>query len=357
VKKIFHLITSLGGGGTENFLVQILTASPTSFHHEVVYLKQDGVNGERIRRLGIPVARAGSIATLYRRLKTTPPDILHTCLYRSHQIGRIIGRLAGVPFIISSQQSIDLWQKPWHRWIDQRTLPLCDVVDYNSEAARTLVEKRLGTASERPRLVPIENGVDFNDFTPIDRLKARQPLALAADAVVGGTLMRLHAEKGADKIPAFARMLLNANPRLILLVAGTGPQEIALKEETREMGDRLRWVGWQEDPVPFLSALDFFWLPSREESFPQSLLEASAMGLPWLAPDVGGIRELARNGACGLLSENGSAGALATTGKTLLTELSARTEKARQAVATLRPRYGVEKMTTAFYRIFEENSL
>jgi len=169
--------------------------------------------------------------------------------------------------------------------------------------------------------------------------------------------MRLHAEKGAEKIPAFARALLAADPRLILLVGGTGPQESRLKEETQDLRGRLRWLGWQEDTVRFLSALDFFWLLSREESFPQALLEASAIGLPWLAPDVGGVHELTDSGACGILCETGSAGPIAAAGKTLISELLTRTAKAREAIPKLQSRYSVDAMARSFYRILAENCL
>jgi len=356
-RKIVHLITSLSGGGTENFLFQILSGSPESYVHEVFYLGKDGVNGERIRRLGISVRRVEGLYQFFRYLQAERPAILHTCLYWGHQVGRVIGRSAGVPFILSSHQSIDVWQKPWHGWIDRWTLPLCSVVDVNSDAARAVLEDRLRHASRRPRFVKVPNGVDFNRFQPLDRVQARQALGIPADALIGGTLMRLHAEKGAEKIPAFARDLLSADPRLILLVGGTGPQEARLMEDTKELGGRLRWLGWQEDVVRFLSALDFFWLLSREESFPQALLEASAMGLPWVAPDVGGVHELSDSGASGVLCESGTFGALAVAGKTLLSELAARTRAAREAIPRLRSCYSVEAMTQAFYRILKENNL
>jgi glycosyltransferase involved in cell wall biosynthesis len=268
----------------------------------------------------------------------------------------VIGRAAGVPFIISSHQSIDVWQNPWHGWIDRWTLPLCNVVDINSDAARQVLQHRLRHVSRPPTFVKVENGVDFNRFQPRDRAQARQALGIPSDALVGGTLMRLHAEKGAEKIPAFARHLLAADPHLILLIGGTGPQEARLREETRDLGGRLRWLGWQEDTVRFLSALDFFWLLSREESFPQALLEASAMGLPWIAPDVGGVHELSKNGASGVLCETGSAEAVAEAGKTILSQLAIRTQTARDAVPQLRSRYSVEKMVETFYRIVSGES-
>jgi glycosyltransferase involved in cell wall biosynthesis len=348
-RRIVHLITSLGGGGTENFLFQILSKTPADFDHEVFYLGKDGVNGDRVRRLGFSVKHVDHLYGFYRHLKSNPPDILHTCLYWGHQIGRVVGRTAGVPFIISSHQSIDVWQKPWHGWIDRWTLPLCNVVDINSDAAQQVLEHRLRHATRKPRFVKVENGVDFSHFQQLDRVQSRQALEIPADALVGGTLMRLHAEKGAEKIPAFARRLLNTNPKLILLVGGTGPMEAHLKHETRDLGTRLRWMGWQEDTARFLSALDFFWLLSREESFPQALLEASAMGLPWIAPDVGGIHELVNSGACGLLSSAGSAESMATAGEMLLSDLSARSRTAREAIGKLSARYSLDVMARAFY--------
>jgi glycosyltransferase involved in cell wall biosynthesis len=356
-RKIVHLITSLGGGGTENFLFQILSRSPLSYTHRVLFFGKDGVNGERIRRLGISVQHVDPFFGLYRSLREEKPALLHTCLYWGHQVGRVIGRLAKAPFILSSQQSIDVWQKPWHGWIDRRTLPLCDVVDVNSSAAQSVLENRLKNAAKRPRFVKVENGVDFNLFKPQDRTQARQSFQIPAQAKVGGTLMRLHPEKGAEKIPAFARDLLSADPKLILLIGGTGPLEDRLKEETKDLGDRIRWMGWQDNAVRFLSTLDFFWLLSREESFPQALLEASAMGLPWTAPNVGGVHELADAGACGVLSASNNPSDMSAAAKTLFGELPVRTGKALAAVPHLHSRYSLEAMTEAFYRIAEENVL
>jgi len=350
-RSVLHLITSLGGGGTENFLFQLLSRTPPDFNHEIFYLGKDGVNGERIRRLGFPVQRVDHLYGFYRRLKTNPPDILHTCLYWGHQVGRVLGKAAGVSFIVSSHQSIDVWQKPWHGWIDRWTLPLCDVVDVNSDAAQHVLETRLRHASHRPRFVKVVNGVDFDRFQRQDIIHSRQALGIPTDALVGGTLMRLHAEKGAEKIPEFARRLLNANPKLILLIGGTGPMEANLKQETLELAPRLRWLGWQDDTARFLSSLDFFWLLSREESFPQALLEASAAGLPWMAPDVGGVHELSEGGACGKVFPTQNMDQTLNTAKDLLSRLETETAKARNAVSHLKDRFDLQKMVTAFYTI------
>jgi glycosyltransferase involved in cell wall biosynthesis len=351
-RRFMHLITSLGGGGTENFLFQILSRSPEQYSHRVFYLGYDGVNGNRIRHLGIPVERS-SPWQFYSTLRREKPDVLHTCLHWAHQVGRITGRIAKVPFILSSHRSIDVWQRPWDRDLDRRTLPLCTAIAVNSDAAQRVLEERLKKAKRRPRIVKVENGLDFEALKNWNRREARQNFGIPDGAVVGGTLMRLHPEKGAEKIPAFAKALLERYPQLILMVAGNGPLDRQLKEQTKVWGDRVRWVGWQEDPVEFLSSLDFFWLLSREESFPQALLESSAVGLPWVAPDVGGVRNFRDAGACGFIySPQDPNGAVSTIGA-VLANLPAYEAKAHQAVAQLKTRFDLSRMVSAFYNIVE----
>jgi glycosyltransferase involved in cell wall biosynthesis len=354
--KIVHLITSLHGGGTENFLFQILSRSPQNISHRVFFLKEEGVYAPKIRSLGIPVEPAGGALTFLKRLKENRPDVLHTCLYRAHQWGRVVGRLAGVPKIVSSQQSIDLWQKPWHRAADAFTLRFCDAVIANSRAAEALVKKRIGDVP-RPQIFMIENGVEPATGREGKQSEIRSRYGIPADAVVGGSLMRLHFEKGADLIPAWAENVLTQWPALHLLVGGVGPLAQKLKASTanKPWSPRLHWLGWQEDRQTFLRALDFFWLLSREESFPQSLVEASSAGLPWIAPEIGGVPELLAAGATGFLYKPGDVRAAAEKVLKLHSALNALKTRAEQESFTLQGRYSVDKMAQLVYSVFREH--
>jgi len=350
--NIIHLITSVGGGGTENFLYQILAHSPKNYTHRVLYLGHDGVTGDKIRRLGIPVEKTNPWS-LYQKLRQEKPDTLHTCLHWANQVGRIVGRVARVPFILSSHRSIDVWQKPWHRMIDRWTLLFCNTVIVNSDPALRIIGQRLSTSKNRPRLVKLENGLDLQVFVPLERQLLRRQYSLPLDAIVGGTLMRLHAEKGAEKIPAMADALLERHPTLILMIGGSGPLENSLKAATRQWGNRILWLGWQKNAVEFLSTLNFFWLLSREESFPQALLEASGMGLPWVAPDVGAVQELVRSGACGRFYPTNDLGKAIAAFEDLLAHLPQEESQAREAMPKIRARYDLSKMVSAFYTIVE----
>jgi L-malate glycosyltransferase len=346
---IVHLITSLGGGGTENFLYQVVSRAPTGCKTTVACLKTGGAVEERLRRLGADIRGTPTPWHVTRLLEETKPDLLHTCLFWGNQIGRWAGRRTRVPRIVSSQRAIHIWEKPWHRILDRWTLPWCQAVIVNSLAAQALVNKRLEGRSKVPQIIRIPNGLDFARFAPAQRAEARQRFNLPPEAVVGGTMGRLHYEKGAEKIPALAKKLLREDPRLVLLVAGIGPLENQLKMKTREESKRIRFVGWQEDAVSFLNSLDFFWLLSREESFPQALLEASGMALPWAAPDIGDVAELKKSGAAGILYPVNDVAAAAQVCRELVTHLPEWSRKAAAARPALEAIYSLDRMSAAFY--------
>jgi glycosyltransferase involved in cell wall biosynthesis len=72
----------------------------------------------------------------------------------------------------------------------------------------------------------------------------------------------------------------------------------------------LHLVGWQDDVVPYLNAMDVFALPSLFEALPFSVLEAMACGKPVVATDVGGVREIIQDGKSGFLIQRGDTEAL-----------------------------------------------
>lgn len=353
-RKILHLITSLEGGGTENFLHQILAHSPNGYEHRVVYLKKEGIIGDRIRTLGIQVRSSGSLLGLFNILRNYQPDILHTCLYRAHLVGRVIGRLAGVKRVVSSQRAIDSWHSSLHTALDRMTLPLADAVIVNSEAARELIERRRGTPGP-PRIFIIPNGVDLSRLQRQSTVAARTRYGLPVQAVVGGTLMRLHSEKGADLIPLFAERALSQTENLHLLIGGIGPLEQTVKERCTKIkeANRIHFVGWQEDIAAFLSACDFIWSLSREESFPQSLVEASAFGLPWIAPEVGGIPELLKAGAIGQTFPRLNIVACVNQTKQLLENLENIKSQADLATSRIQEIYSLPRMISRVYEALE----
>jgi glycosyltransferase involved in cell wall biosynthesis len=117
-----------------------------------------------------------------------------------------------------------------------------------------------------------------------------------------GTIARLSRQKGIDILIDALPGILEHWPAARCVVVGTGPLEEQLRERAVRRGVsasitfRLDLVGTARTA---LDDFDLFVLPSRWEGMPIALLEAAAAGLPCIATDVGGIREILRDGVSG----------------------------------------------------------
>lgn len=140
---------------------------------------------------------------------------------------------------------------------------------------------------ERIRVLP--NGINLARYEVWRGRKgeARAKLGLAHDAKVVLFLHRLSKRKGADMIMPVAKQFEN-DPNILFLVAGTRPLENMIQ------GNNIKLVGEvsQRDVPMYFAVADVFFMPSEEEGFPHVILEAMAMGVPIVASDVGGVREI-----------------------------------------------------------------
>ncbi|MDB5051888.1 MAG: hypothetical protein JWO30_4959 [Fibrobacteres bacterium] len=111
---------------------------------------------------------------------------------------------------------------------------------------------------------------------------------------------RLSEEKGVFELPAIFRSARSAIPDVEMLVAGTGPAEARLRREFPE----ARYLGWisHEDLPGLYSSADILLLPSRFDTFGCVILEAFNCGLPVIAYDTKGPRDLIENGKSGFLA-------------------------------------------------------
>ena len=173
-------------------------------------------------------------------------------------------------------------------------------------AARGLLAVSQGLADDmaalgipRERITVHRTGLDRAVFRPLDRAECRARLGLPQDAPVLACVGALIPRKG----QGFAIDALPHLPGAILLLAGTGPDEAALRARAERLGvaDRLRLLG----PVPHaelpqvLSAADVFVLPTASEGLANAWVEALACGVPVVTTPIPGARELLTDPAWG----------------------------------------------------------
>lgn len=213
------------------------------------------------------------------------------------------------------------------RAFETRALRRADHVFTICEGLRADIAAR-GIAASRITVIPNAVDVDAFETGGVADPELRQSLGLDGAAVIG-FLGSFYAYEGLDLLLAALPAVLARRPEARVLLVGGGPQEQALKAQAARLGlqDKVVFTG----RVPHAQVQRYYDLvdvlayprhPMRltELVTPLKPLEAMAQGRVMVASDVGGHRELIRDGETGLLFQAGSADALADALVRLLTE-------------------------------------
>jgi len=220
------------------------------------------------------------------------------------------------------------------------------------EALRRQLARDNGFPLDHMTSVP--TGIDLARFVPGDAAAARARLGLPAKPALG-IVATLRDWKGHEYLfDAIARDRARWKDWQILVV-GDGPYRDRLDARLARLGiaDDVRFVGQQEDVVPWLQALDVFTLPSYgEEGVPQAIMQAMACGLPVVSTPVGAIAEAVDDGATGLLVTPRSAEALAAGLTTLRDDANLRARFALGARARALRDFGLDPMLDKMEAVF-----
>lgn len=135
----------------------------------------------------------------------------------------------------------------------------------------------------------------------VSREEARQFLGLPLDAWIVGNVGRLHPDKDQTTlIKGFAKALPELPAGSLLAIMGSGRLEQQLKQLAHELGvsDSVRFLGQVSNGRRYFKAFDLFALTSDHEPFGMVLLEAMAAGVPVIATDCGGAKEVVNDARC-----------------------------------------------------------
>jgi len=211
------------------------------------------------------------------------------------------------------------------------------------------------------RFTVIGNGVDLARFHPAaDRRAAKRALGFDGDAPLAGIVAALRPEKNHVLFLRMAARLAHEIPAARFLVIGDGPQRLRLEELARDLrlGESLRFLGARDDTPELTRALDVAVLCSLPvvETFPVTLLEALASGVPVASTRVGSIADLVDEGTTGLLVPPGDEAALSDAVGGLLRDPARRERMAGAARAQAERRFDAAAMVAAYGRLFEQEA-
>ena len=271
------------------------------------------------------LAALRQLTAAFRRLR---PDIVHTHNPKPGLLGRIAARAAAVPVVVNTVHGLyatsdDPLAKRAVVYGLERLAAGCSDAELLQNPEDLPVMRRIGVPHDR--LTVIGNGVDLRRFDParVDggaRTRLRESLGIAPSTVVIGLVGRLVWEKGYAEVFDAARRLDDLDCVFVVV----GPEEPdkagAVGVEARRSAELagVRFLGARDDVDELYTAFDLYALASHREGFPRSAMEASAMGLPVVATDIRGCRQVVDHGVTGCLVPSGSGEELAAALATLV---------------------------------------
>ena len=309
----------------------------------------------RNRRLPNPFAWAWNAAATMRAekrlrsfLRESRPDVLVTKGLSSHFIGGLAARRLKIPCVWHVQDLISERNFGIYRRIfatAAKRLPLRVIVD--GAAIKNQLPRALAS-----RIRVVHNGVDTDVFRPeLDGSLVRRELGIAHDQVVIGHAARITPWKGQHYlIEAFAR-IANEHRQAVLLIAGSpvfdhDGYERRLRKMADEFGltDRVKFAGYRRDLPYVLAAMDIFAYTSIEkDTSPLALLSAMAAGLPIIAFDIEGVRELIDDEATLLTVPVANVDVLARTLGSLISDVQLRRCLAEAARRVAVAKFGLQR--------------
>lgn len=165
-----------------------------------------------------------------------------------------------------------------------------------SETMRNYYIDNFGLSCDKIKIMP--NWVNLKRFKvdAFDKKQLRRELSLETDSKVVLFVHWLSPRKGAQYLVKIAEEVTHTISEARFLIVGDGPYRETLKREIEEsdLKKPFRMVGSIPNfEIPkYYAVADLFIMPSEEEGFPRVLLEAMAMGVPFVANDVGGVRDI-----------------------------------------------------------------
>lgn len=319
--RVLWLTKGLGPGGAERLLLSFArcaTTAPVELHaayllpwkdHLVGPLTDAGVH---VHCLDAPrVADPRWLGRLVRLVRRERIDVVHDHSPLVAALARpVLRALPGsAPALVGTEHNEWGSHHRATRLLNRATVGL----EAHTFAVSEGVRASMGRAGQRAET--LIHGVEVAAIADrrTERARRRAELGLAPDTTVVVTVANLRATKDHETLLRAARRVRDGGHDVVFLCVGQGPlaDVLAERRDGLGLGDHVRFLGHQEDPISVLVAADVFCLTSRVEGLPIAVLEALAVGLPVVCTDVGGLDDVVGAAGAGIVVPVGDDAAVA----------------------------------------------
>lgn len=253
---------------------------------------------------------------LFRQLK---PSVVHIQSKDDFISATIAARIVGSTIIWTDHADLKhIWlnvEKPMRNFVGKTVLwaaNFADAITVVSHSEKKLVSANLLSSNkiiEKLRIV--HNGViDSYEKYPRKKSKGSYVFCVAS---------RMVSDKGIDEIIAAFSMVRKSHSNAQLILMGDGPEAERFKESASRI-EGISFLGHIDQPLEIMAQSDAFVHATYHEGFSVALVEASMMGLPIIATNVGGNPEIIHHEQTGILIPSKNSGALAEAMERLISD-------------------------------------
>lgn len=368
--KILHLISGGDTGGAKTHVITLLAALIGIGVEAELLCIMEGVFTQEAEQKGIPVKIIPQkrrydlmvLKKIKKHIENGNYDIVHCHGARANYIALFIKKKLRVPFIttLHSDYKLDFKDNPYKQavfaTINAFALRRFEHILTVTEDFKKMMTQR-GFNPERLRV--IYNGISFKEapkFCGKEEFLKRYGLEYDKESIYIGIAARLQIVKGVIYFLEAAKKVAAKNANVEFLVAGSGDLEDDFKSfiKKNKLGERIHLLGFVSDINSFYNVIDINTLTSLSESFPYSLLEGAKMKKATIAAAVGGIPEMIRHNATGLLFNACDTDKLAENMEKLINDSSLRKNFGENFYKEVKENFSAENMALAHKKIYSD---
>ena len=358
---VIQLIGSTGLYGAERWILALIRAfNPKHIRSTLINLvdaqdeKPEVVNAAHQRGLeGFDFYTGGrfnlgAAVRLARWSRQNRVDIIHGHGFKSDMLGLFSARLAGCKVISTP-----------HGWSLEKDLKLKLYESLDRILFRFMhqvcplspdLAKEFKQKSGYSNIRFILNGVDLEEIDAVEGSeKSNNKFSI-------GYIGQLIERKNLKTLLQAISMLDNITDKIKLILIGEGALCSKLEYDAENLGikDKVSFMGFRPDALNFLKTFDIFVLPSLMEGIPRCIMEAMACGVPVLASDIPGNRELVIHGKTGLLFPTGDVNNLTESIRYIINHPDEAKMMATEARTKVENEFSSKRMAAEYAKLYSE---
>lgn len=352
--KILQLTSSSFIGGGERHVADLSHALSQRGHDVFVGVTRDAairaelsfLPAERIIEFRLRnSADLRSALDIAKFARANAIDIIHAHVARDYPVAAVAARVSRLPFVITRHVLFPM--NRLHRLLLRN---VSAVIAPSDAVAQSLRKQRIFPGE---KIATIRHGLDASRYVP--------RRVIGREGFVVGSIGNLDPVKGFDVLVRAAALVSKHMSNVRFEIAGDdrssdgrNRRDLIALISSLNLNDRVRLTGWSEDTRETLAGFDIFVSSSRSESFGYVIAEAMLSGVPVIATETEGAREILGGSGAGVLVPVGSPDDLANAIIQLLSDRAKRDSYARAGREHVERNFSFERMideTVALYRL------